>query len=456
MDKNQKMLAQGSFGELLLRLSLPAVILMIVMVIYNMADTYFIGQTGDPNKISAISLSMPVFTVLSAFGTLFGNGGATYISIALGRGDTGVTKKASAFCLAGGLVVGLLGFAIVFFFTEPIALLLGAEENTLDLTVTYLKIFAFAAPFVLLTQSYGGIMRSDGDAISGMIANMTGSILNIVLDAVLILALHLDVAGAALATVISNIVSFVMILTVILRQKPHLVPAKGDFRPQWKIASSILTLGLPMTCSTLLGSISGTIQNRLMIAHGSVALAAQGVAGKVGMLITMLLMGFCMGMQPAISYNYGRADLPRLRKIIVNMSVFTFLLGTVMTVLCYLTKDRMVALFIDNAEVIAYGQIFVFAAIVISPVYGIYQLCQTFLQATGKAAYAIFTSMLDKGIVFIPVLFIMDRLAGANGIAFAHAVTMVFSLAIGLLLSFSWAKKIRKDHGITDAPAPKC
>lgn len=444
MDKNQKMLAEGSFGELLLRLSLPAVILMIVMVIYNMADTYFIGQTGDPNKISAISLSMPVFSVLSAFGTLFGNGGSTFISIALGKGDTDTTRRTSAFCLAGGLFIGILTFIIIFFFTDPIAIILGAEESTLALTITYLKIFAFACPFVLLTQSYGGLMRADGDAISGMISNLTGTVLNIILDAVFILVLQLDVAGAALATVIANIVSCIILVSIIIRRKKHLLPSPDDFIPRWDIVSAVILLGLPMTCSTLLGSISGTIQNRLMIAHGSVALAAQGVAGKMGMLITMLLMGFCMGMQPAISYNYGRADFSRLRKIIINMGIFTFILGTALTVLCYLTKNQMIALFIDNDEVIAYGQIFVFAAIVISPIYGIYQLCQTFLQATGKASYAIFTSMLDKGIIFIPVLYLMDHFFGANGIAFSHAVTMVFSLAIGIFLSLRWAGKVVK------------
>jgi len=443
MDKNQKMLAEGTFGQLLLRLSLPAVILMIVMVIYNMADTYFIGQTGDPNKISAISLSMPVFTVLSAFGTLFGNGGSTYISIALGEGDSKTIKKTSAFCLLGGLIVGILAFIIVFFFTEPIAILLGAEENTLSLTITYLRIFAFASPFVLFGQSFGGVIRSDGDAISGMVSNLVGTILNIILDAVFILGLHLDVAGAALATVLANIVSCLLLAFIIFHKKKHLIPNGSDFVPQLDLAVSVITLGLPMTCSTLLGSISGTIQNRLMISHGSVALAAQGVSGKISMLITMLLMGFCMGMQPAISYNYGRHDFKRLRRIILNMGIFSFILGSVLTIACYLFKNQVIAVFIDNEEVIAYGQIFVLAAIIISPFYGIYQLCQTFLQATGKAGYAIFTSLLDKGLVFIPVLFLMDYAFGANGIAFSHAVTMVFSLMIGLILSLRWARQIR-------------
>ncbi len=148
-------------------------------------------------------------------------------------------------------------------------------------------------------------------------------------------------------------------------------------------------------------------------------------------------------MQPAISYNYGRHDLKRLRKIILNMGTFTFILGSVLTVFCYLFKNQVITLFIDNAEVIAYGQIFVLAAIIISPFYGIYQLCQTFLQATGKAGYAIFTSLLDKGLVFIPVLFLMDYAFGANGIAFSHAATMIFSLAIGLILSLRWARQIK-------------
>ena len=161
------------------------------------------------------------------------------------------------------------------------------------------------------------------------------------------------------------------------------------------------------------------------------------------MMITMLILGFCMGMQPAISYNFGAKNYKRMYQVIRQTGIFTILLGLGLTILCYLYKDSLVAAFIDNEEIISMGQVFVFAAVLVGPVYGIYQLSQTFMQATGKVSYAIFSSMLDKFIVYLPVLYIMNHFYGVYGIAFAHAVTMIFTIIITLVLALKWSKKIK-------------
>jgi putative MATE family efflux protein len=447
-SKSQKMLEEGSFGQLILKLSLPAVLVIIIMIIYNMADTYFIGQTGDPNKISAISLSMPVFTVLSGIGTLFGNGGATTISIALGQRDESKIQRITAYCLAGCLVIGIGFWAVVFFLAQPLAVLLGADASTMDFTITYLRTFSLASPMVLFSTSFGSIIRADGDATTAMIPNMAGTFANMILDALFILVFHWDVFGAAFETVLGNALSCVILVWILVRKKQNFLPHISRLSLEKEIVVPVTTLGLPMTFSTMLGSISSTIQNRMMMSHGSVYLAAQSVSGKVGMLITMLIMGFCMGMQPAISYNFGSRNYRRMYQVIRDTGIFTMCLGVVLTVICAVFKNAIVAAFIDNDEVIACGQVFVIAAVIVGPVYGVYQLCQTFMQATGKVSFAIFTSLLDKGIIYLPVLYLMDRFYGAYGIAFAHAVTMVFSIALALLLSFVWSRQIKEDQEV--------
>ena len=160
-------------------LSLPSVLIIIIMLIYNIADTYFIGQTGNPKMISAISLSMPVFTVLSGIGTLFGNGGTTSISIALGEGNREKVQKITTFCFFGSVTVGCLFFLMIFAFTQPLALLLGADETTLSYTITYLKTFSFACPLVLFSTAFGSLLRADGDGRTALLPNMTGTISNI-------------------------------------------------------------------------------------------------------------------------------------------------------------------------------------------------------------------------------------------------------------------------------------
>lgn len=444
MSRSEEILKNGSFGKLLINLSLPAVVIIIIMIIYNVADTFFIGQTGEPNKIAAISLSMPVFTILSGIGTLFGNGGTTSISIALGEGDKEKIKKITSFCFAGCLVTGIVFFLAVFLFTEPLALLLGADDATLTLTVSYLKTFSFACPLVLLSTSYGSLMRADGDGAMAVIPNILGTVSNIFLDALFILVFHWDVFGAAFATVLGNMLNCVVLLIVIRKKKPHLMPALKEFTFAKEISVPVLTLGLPMTISTVIGSISSTVQNRMTISYGSNALAAQSVAGKASMMITMLILGFCMGMQPAISYNFGSKDYKRMYKVIRETGIFTIILGLALTVITFLYKDALISAFIDNENIVALGRVFVTAAVAVGPFYGIYQLAQTFMQATGKVSFAIFSSMLDKFLIYMPVLFIMNAAFGIYGIAFAHAVTMIFTLLVTLTLALKWRNDIKK------------
>ncbi|GFI66466.1 multidrug export protein MepA [Lachnospiraceae bacterium] len=446
MNKNQEMLEKASYPKLLLSLSLPAVVIMLVMIVYNMADTFFIGQTGDPGKIAAISLCGPVFSILSGLGTLLGSGGCTAISLALGKKDTDKVKKYSAFCCYASLILGLLFLTVVNLAVSPISQALGADADTLSDTVSYLRIIAFGAPFIMFNNVFANVIRSDGAARESMIANCLGTLSNIGLDALFILVFSWDVAGAAFATVLGNCVSCAYLLYYVRSKQPSLSLSPKEFSLRPEVSLGVMSLGLPMAFSTLLNSVSHIIANRMVIGYGAVALAAQGVSSKIGMLITMLAMGICMGLQPAISYNYGSGNLKRMREIIRNTAFFTATLGSLLTIVCFFARNAIITAFIDNTEVIAYGQIFVFASIIIGPFYGLYQLCQTFLQSTGKASYATFVALLDKGLFFLPLLFVLSRLFGLYGIIFTGAVTLAFSLIAGIVCSLIWNRKISRNE----------
>ena len=445
--RNEKVMEQGSFGQLVVRLSLPAMIVIVVMILYNLADTFFIGQTGDPNKISAISICMPVFTILSGIGTLFGVGGGTSVSIALGEKDYGRIRAVSTFCSTSALVIGIVYGAAVFAFAQPLCRMLGAEEAFLADAMIYLRVFALSSPFVMFSQTYGNILRSDGEAATPMMANLAGTFLNIVLDGLFVLVFQWDVFGAALATVLGNVMSFVLVIWILKCKKPQFLPEFRKVKASKNIVLPVLTLGLPMTFSTVLSSVSSAVQNRLMVAHGSTYLAAQSVAGKMGLIVTMLILGFCMGMQPAISYNYGSKSYRRMYEIVRKMAMVCVLVGALLAGVIIVFRRAMVGAFIQDESVIAYGEFFVIASVCVGPIYAVYQTCQTFLQATGKAGYAIVVSLLDKGLVFLPVLMVMNRLFGANGIAFSHAVTMIVSVVIALLMAGQWTKALKEEEG---------
>lgn len=444
ISKNETTLAEGSYAQLVAQLCIPTVVVMLVMVVYNMADTYFIGQTGDPNKIAAISLSMPFFTILSGISTLFGNGGCTSISMALGRKDYDNIRSFCSICCYSALTVGIVFLLVVTFAVHPIAGMLGADADTMDFTCQYLRIFSLGAPFVMFNQTFGAVIRADGAASQAMLSNLIGTVSNIILDALFILVFHWDVAGAALATVIGNLLTTVYLVYYLWKKQPAFRPYPKYFTFQKDIFLPVVTLGLPMCCSTLLNSISHMIANRMMIGYGSVALSAQSVAGKLSMIITMLLMAVCMGLQPAISYNYGRNNLKRMYSIIRNTGIFTMILGFILCAGCYAARTPIISAFIDNAEVIEYGQIMVLASICTGPFFGLYQLCQTFMQATGQAAYATFTALLDKGLFYLPILFIMNHAFQMYGIAFSGAVTLILALAVGGFLALKWNKTIKE------------
>lgn len=442
MKKSEKMLAEASYPKLVLNLCLPTIVIMLVMVIYNMADTFFIGQTGEPAKIAALSLCGPLFTILSGLGTLLGSGGCTSISLALGRKDSSRIKSCTSLCCYGSLAIGFVFLIIVLSAAKPISMALGADSETLSYTVSYLRIIAMGAPLILFNNVFANIIRADGAAVESMIANGLGTVSNIALDALFILVFSWDVAGAAFATVLGNAISCIYLFYYITKKQPAFSLRLKYFTLKKEVLVPVVTLGLPLACSTLLMSCSSLVSNRLMIRYGSSALAAQGVAGKTGMLISMIAMGICMGLQPAISFNFGRGSRDRVHMIVRNSGIFTVIVGSALALVCFIFKDTIVAAFIDNSQVIAYGQLMVLASIVTGPFYGLYQLCQTFLQSTGKASYATFVALLDKGIFYIPALLLMDHFFGLYGIAFTGAVTLVFSLSAGAFFSFRWNRKV--------------
>lgn len=277
-----------------------------------------------------------------------------------------------------------------------------------------------------------------------MISNLLGTFLNIGLDAVFILGLGYGVAGAAFATVLGNIASCIYILYYIIRKQPAFSLSPKDIKLKAEIVIPLFTLGLPLACSTLLMSFSNILSNNLMVSYGNIALAAQGVAGKVGMLINMTLMGICMGFGPAISYNYSSGNMKRMNEIIRKTATFTVLVGLTLSILCFFAKNQIISGFIDNDQVIAHAQIMIIASLIVGPFFGIYQLIQTFLQATGKASYATLVSLSEKGIVFVPALYILNHIWGMYGIIFTGCVSLVVSLFVAIFLSIQWNKIISK------------
>lgn len=442
--KNQKTLREGSVGRLLLSMSLPVILVMMVNVIYNMADVFFLGKTGDAVQVAAVSLAGPLFSAFSAINTLLGFGACTASSMALGRGDVKKISRYASFALFTALFLGIFILAAVWLFTAPLLNLLGAKGEMIPYTAEYLRIFSLGAPFMIAAGALGNVLRADGGSKEAVLASMAGTCLNIILDPLMISGLHMGVLGAALATDIGNFVSFVLVLAA--AKKKGISLGARYFTLRRDVSLHVLSLGLPMAAGTLLMSFSGTFANRLLVSYGSDAIAAHSVAGKAGMLVSMLVMGLCMGVQPAVSYAYGQGNRQRLKKIVLGTSLYAVLIGAGLSAAFVLVRKQFMGMFLDTPAVIDIGESMVIAGLATAAVSGVYQMCQVYLQGTGKVSFATFTALLQKGIVYIPVLYLMHAAGGLTGLVWSGAVTDVIAAAVGVLLCFVWNGQMKRNE----------
>ena len=439
--KNEKLMREGSIAQLVLKMSLPVILIMMVTVLYNLADVFFIGRFGNRYQLAAISLTGPVFTAISAFNTLIGFGGCTACSIALGGGRDDLIKKYSSFVLYASLGVGILLSVLILGGINILLPLLGTNEETAGYAAQYLRILAPGAPFLIMSGALGNTIRADGDARDAMAASLTGTLLNIALDPLFIAVFQWGCAGAALAAVIGNAVGLVLLLRA-ARKKIIFSLSVRDFTLRKDISLRVLGLGLPMAASTLLMSFSSAVSNRLTVSYGNISVAARSISEKSAMLIPMIVMGICMGVQPAISYLYGCRDHARLRKIVLGIGAVCVSIAALTSAAFFLFREQLITAFSPDPEIILLGKHMMLGTLLAVPAEGVYHMCSTYLQATGKVSYATLTSFMQKGLIFLPVLLIMEYLFGLNGIIFSNAVTTLVSTGIALLLCRNWSRQM--------------
>lgn len=272
--------------------ALPAMAAMLMVLIYNLADTFFIGQTHDDLQVAAVSLATPVFLLFMAVGTIFGNGGTSVISRAMGEGRTDYAKKVCSFCMWSCVGVGIIMSALFLLFMDQILALIGASADTWEYAKTYLTIVSLSGPFVLIANCYSNVIRAEGLSGKAMMGQLIGNLLNVVLDPIMILVFGWNIAGAAIATVIGNAAGAIYYIFYFLSGKSVLSINPKDFSVKNKVASSVLTIGIPAALGSLLMSVSNIIMNSQIGKYGDMAVAGVGVAMKVTMLTGMVVLFF--------------------------------------------------------------------------------------------------------------------------------------------------------------------
>lgn len=429
-------------SQAVLKNTLPAMAAMLMVLVYNLADTFFIGQTHDALQVAAVSLATPVFLVFMAVGTMFGVGGTSVISRAIGEGRIEYAKKVCSFCMWGSVIVGVIMSACMLIFIEPILSLVGASADTWNLTKTYLMIVVCCGPFVLISNCYSNVVRTEGESAKAMMGTLIGNLLNVVLDPILILGFGWNIAGAAIATVVGNVVGAGYYIAYFVRGKSSLSVSIKDFTVKNKVASAVLAIGVPAALGAVLMSVSQIIINSQMAEYGDMAIAAMGVAMKVVVITGMVCMGLGQGTQPILGYCVGAKLWERFRKVLRFSLVFAFLLSVVLTGICYLFTNQIVSAFLTNATAFGYAVQFSRILLTTSFLFGVFYVLTNALQAMGAATAALVINVSRQGIVFIPALFILKMAMGMTGLVWAQPVADVVSLMVAYALYVKISKKM--------------
>lgn len=414
--------------------ALPAMAAMLMVIIYNLADTFFIGQTHDDLQVAAVSLATPVFLLFMAVGSIFGIGGTSVISRSLGEGRKDYAKKVCSFCMWGCVGVGILMSVLFLAFMDQILALVGASTDTWEYAKTYLTIVSFSGPFVLIANCYSNVIRAEGESGKAMMGQFLGNLLNAILDPIMILVFKWNIAGAAIATVIGNVVGAGYYICYFLRGRSTLSIRLKDFTVKDQVASGVLVIGIPAALGSLLMSVSSIIMNSQMTKYGDMAVAGVGVAMKVTMMTGMVCIGLGQSIQPLLGYCFGAKKWDRYKSVLRFSLIFAFVLSTLLTVLCYLFTDQIISMFLTDAAAYSYGVSFSRILLSTSFLFGVFYVLTNALQANGAATESLIVNISRQGLIYIPIMFVLGALFHETGLIWAQPVADVLSLILTIII----------------------
>lgn len=441
-------------------LVIPTIISQLISMVYNLADTYFVGQTGDYNQVAAITLVFPAYMTLAAISNLLGIGGGSLISRSLGQKDFKKARSAAAFSFYAAIIVAVIYSLITFIFKKPFIMLLGATPATYAYTYDYLFwVLIIGGVPTVLSMTLAHIVRAEGASRQASIGMAIGGILNIILDPIFILpwGLNMMIEGAAIATFISNVVSVIYFLIYLfsIRKRTVISLSIKHFKMSKEIVKPILSVGFPAFLQTTLATISNTFLNNLTSRYGETAIAAGGIVKKIDMLPMNVTMGLSQGVLPLIAYNYASKDYERMHKAAKFTRVLAISFSLFCVILFQIFAKPLVSLFIGDAQTIQYGAVFLRILCVAMPIMAVDFLITTMFQATGHGAKALTLSIIRKGPLDIALMYLMNFLIPLYGLYAVQPIVDTIALVVAIILYTAFYKNLKKQQTSLDTAIEK-
>ena len=422
-------------------MALPVVMGMVVNLVYNIVDTFFIARTQNAQLVAGVSLCAPIFTLMIALGDIFGLGGSSLISRLFGEKKDEEGKRASGFCFYAAILCGVLVTILLLLLKTPVLHLLGATDETIGYAGQYYQYLALGAPFIIVALTPSNLIRTEGLALQSMAATILGAVVNIILDPVFIFGLNMGAGGAAIATVIGNAASVVLLVYFVRTKSRKLTVSPKNIKISGAAVVSILAIGIPASVTNIMQSFGIALTNRFLAGYGTEKVAAMGIAMKVNMIVVLVMVGFAFGAQPLLGYNYGAGNKKRLKEFIRFDLMVEIGFAVICALVLALLAPQFVRLFMKDESIVQSGSLMLRCLLISSPMIAVVLVFTTLFQAEGKALSALILSISRQGVIFACCIVVLKMLVGYMGVICAQAVSDVITGVIALALYWKSMRK---------------
>ncbi len=433
-EKRLFLLAEAPVMSSIVKMSLPVIMGMMVQVLYNLVDVFFIGMLHDQYQLAAVNLSTPVVMSMTAIASIIGTGAASYISRMLGAHNA---KRASQILSTGIIAcigLGIIVTIITLLFLEPIVYALGADELTYTFTHAYASIIFLGSTALICNYALGQLLRAEGAMMPSMVGMFIGTMSNIILDPIFIFGLHMGVAGAAIATVLGNVIAILFYMFCYRTGKSALEIKPSLFSTDGTIWKEIFAIGTPSGLNQLLVTFAIVLCNNVATLYDVSLVAGMGISSKIITFGSFIFMGISAGCQPIIGYNYGAKNFERLKLIVRNGITLTTCIGLTLTVVFGIGAPWIIGVFTPLADVQQAGAHALRITMLSLPFVGSQMLSASTIQAMGKALPGLFLSVARQGIFYIPLLYTLNHYFAENGFLFAQPISDFITLCISLTI----------------------
>lgn len=457
-EQNTKLnlLGNAPISKALVSLGIPIMIGMLINALYNLADAYFVSGLGE-SPMGAISIVFPLGQVVVGLGLMFGNGAASYLSRLLGCEDKNTADTVASTALYSSILIGAILIILTFIFLRPVLMLLGATETIMPYALTYARIYILSCIFNVFNVTMNNIAASEGAAKTTMCALLSGAVINVGLDPLFIYTFHMGVAGAAIATAISQFISTLVYLSYVLWKKSAFTFSIKSFSPTKQIFAEILKIGIPTLTFQLLTSLSIALINRAANGYGDAVIAGMGAVTRITSMGTLVVFGFLKGFQPIAGFSYGAKNFKRLRQSIKISILWSTVFCIIVGLLMILFSAQIISQFAnENEEMILIGQKSLTGNGFSFFLFGFYTVYSSLFLALGKGTAGFILGACRQGICFLPVILLLPELLGMNGILYAQPIADILSAIVTVFMAMNLHKKLsseeqipkKSDHGL--------